>query len=521
MKICRLLLTVLCLFVSSTSLMAQDWTFTPLLDLDASVDDDAISPFIRLSRDGNVIVFETHLDLVPSPEGPGNADGNEETFHLDIASGDLLQITDTTGAPANACVMSDVSADGSLIALCLAGFGGDPNAELYLHDVATGINTQLTHIDNATSYGVLFPQMTNAGDLIVFNSEADLDNDPGTVIDNSEHRDEVFLVNTVSGIITQITDSAAGEEAGDSQINGDGTQLAIEWNTQSLGGNADGSFEIWAYDINTGVFTQITDAPALPLPRHSITHTQRYMSTDGNRLVFESRADLTGDNPGGNDQGFLYDQTQQTITQLTNITSNSLLMEDISGDGQSIFLYSSEDLTGTSPNGFQDLFVIRNGHLSQFTDFDGSTGNFRMSASEDGCTVAFETHSSPHPSIIADGSSELYLATANQCGALAELIHALTQQPPLCPSGDELDLAKGGDMTGKHVRTNTNRLESVVDRLLEAEALLADGDTTAACNSLNSALDRFSGKKPWFDSTACSADIEAAIVQARSDAGCP
>ncbi len=318
MKTCRLLFVALFLFVFSMPLMAQGWTFTPLTDFDASVDRDAINSFIRLSRDGNVIVFRSELDLVPYPDGPGNADGNEEIFHLDIASGDIVQITDTAGS-LSGCVMPTVSADGSLIAFCFADFGGDPNVELYLHDMATGTNTQLTHIDNTSFHGVLSPLMTNAGDLIVFTSEADLDNDPATVIDNSEHRDEVFLVNTATGIITQITDSAAGEEAGDAQISGDGTQLAIEWNTQSLGGNAEGSDEIWTYDIATGVFTQVTDAPASPNPNYSITHTQRYMSTDGNRLVFESQADLTGNNPGGNDQGFLYDRLQQTITQLTNI----------------------------------------------------------------------------------------------------------------------------------------------------------------------------------------------------------
>ena len=58
--------------------------------------------------------------------------------------------------------------------------------------------------------------------------------------------------------IQQITDETSGDSE-DSSINADGTRIAFQSDANIGGGNPEGNIEIYLFDTTTGIITQITD----------------------------------------------------------------------------------------------------------------------------------------------------------------------------------------------------------------------------------------------------------------------
>jgi hypothetical protein len=118
-------------------------------------------------------------------------------------------------------------------------------------------------------------------------------------------------------------------------------------------------------------FTQVTDSADTDNGGPSI-------SSDGTRLVFTSRADLTGDNPDGNREVFLFDADTGITSQITDSVGGSFSSAVISGDGTRILFDSGSDIGGENPDGnievyFADCRVV-------VSDGDNSGG----------CTIAGE-----------------------------------------------------------------------------------------------------------------------------------
>ena len=98
--------------------------------------------------------------------------------------------------------------------------------------------------------------------------------------------------------IEQITDESSGGSF-DPKIDLNGTRIAFESDADINGPNTGGNFEVYVFDITTGIFTQITDEPSGDSENPSI-------NIDGTRVAFESRANINGGNPTGlSDQIYL------------------------------------------------------------------------------------------------------------------------------------------------------------------------------------------------------------------------
>jgi Tol biopolymer transport system component len=79
----------------------------------------------------------------------------------------------------------------------------------------------------------------------------------------------------------------------------------------------------------------------------------------GTRIAFTSRADLTGDNPDGNEEIFLADTTTGSLIQVTN-TIGTLFgsgQASINAAGTHIAFSSDGDVTGDNPDGNSELFL--------------------------------------------------------------------------------------------------------------------------------------------------------------------
>lgn len=97
-------------------------------------------------------------------------------------------------------------------------------------------------------------------------------------------------------------------------------------------------------------FTQVTDSTG------ENTNSGPSISSDGSRLVFTSRADLTGENPDGNSEVFLFDADTDIASQITDSVGGSFSSAVISGEGTRILFTSSSDITGGNPDGNIEVY---------------------------------------------------------------------------------------------------------------------------------------------------------------------
>jgi len=300
---------------------------------------------------GTRIVFASGRNLTPG--NPGNLDGNDEIFLLDTATGSITQITNTTFGSNR---RPAISGTGTRIVFqsdrdLTPGSPGnaDGDLEVFLFDTATSTTTQLT---NSTGGGGINtgPSINWTGTRIAFDSSRDLT--PGSP-GNADQNREIFLFDTATGTTTQIT-SGTGNFTIRPSISASGTRIAFQSErdlTPGNPGNPDGNFEIFLFDTTTSTLTQITNTVGGSSGFPSINAT-------GTRIAFRSDRNLTGSNPDGNFEIFLFDTTTSTLTQITNTVGGSSGFPSINATGTRIAFVSSADLTPGSPGNPDGNFEV-------------------------------------------------------------------------------------------------------------------------------------------------------------------
>ena len=125
---------------------------------------------------------------------------------------------------------------------------------------------------------------------------------------------------------------------------GDGNRLLLKGFSSTdrpghadlTGENPDGSSELYLYDIPTETYTQITDSFGARFPSNFPVYA---LSENGDRVVFPSDGNLTGDNPKGDDHFFLYDYPTDTLTQISpsdDYASRGLTFLQLTNDGNRV-----------------------------------------------------------------------------------------------------------------------------------------------------------------------------------------
>lgn len=241
-----------------------------------------------ISGDGNLVAFVSTGDELADGT---NADGNQELFAYSTTGG-TTQVTDTaSGVNAD----PEVSDDGSRIAFQssadLTGLNADGNYELMIHTVGS----TTTQVTNTSSGFTGSASISSDGSLVAFVSDADL---VGT---NADGNQEVFVVPT-GGPIRQVTNSTSGFN-GSVTVSGNGKVVAFV-SDRSLGtngaegANLDGNEEVYHHSVSTRRTTPVTDTTGAV---NAVPDTNRY----GTRTALVSNADLVGGNADGSFEVFL------------------------------------------------------------------------------------------------------------------------------------------------------------------------------------------------------------------------
>lgn len=186
--------------------------------------------------------------------------------------------------------------------------------------------------------------------------------------------------------LTQITDTAACLSLTTSV---DGAAVAFDSSCDLTGGNPDGNTEIFLFDGAAVTQVTVSSACGSSLP-----------SLSGGNVAFMSICDLTGGNPGGGTQLFVFDGS--TISQVTSAGD----VFGPSADGGSVAFRSAADHTGNNADGNTEIFLFDGTTIVQITDTVGPCGSHEPSL--DGGSVAFRSDcdlTSGNP----DGNIEVFL----------------------------------------------------------------------------------------------------------------
>ncbi len=228
-----------------------------------------------LADDGRLIAFSSNRDLTGA-----NPDANLEIFLYDGASHIFTQITNTTGVVGT--TNAKLSGDGTHVAFIRDGRTNavETNAEraLLLYDLTDGRTRTL--VPNARALSCTPGRaVSDDGTRVVYAAET------------ATNTTQIFLYDARNEVVRQLT--TLGARVTDVPLNptisGDGSRIAFATRRNVVGGNSDGSVELYIYDVPTNRFTRLTTAPAA-----ATAEVVSSLSDDGALVAFNFPRVLSG-----------------------------------------------------------------------------------------------------------------------------------------------------------------------------------------------------------------------------------
>ena len=336
-----------------------------------------------------------------NPTG-GNGDGNREVFLRNVATNTTTQLTSTTGSTQ---WIGDVTADGSEVLFTsngnLTGGNADGNYELYHREVASGTTTQITDsVNSGFLLGDVYDAtMSDDGRYVAFRSSGDFD-DGSNLFPNEAM--EIWLHDRVDDTTVQVTDSPRFHNNLSPSISADGTRIAFTSTYDHAGAAVPPTsfvHQVMLYDVASDTIEQISAIPPNTsggfVPLLSI-------SADGNRVAFNTFHD--GATPQPNADNVVYDVPTDTTTSVQAGVSPSNLWNLfgrpwLSGDGQHVAFISGANYRGTNAD-LNDEAYRRNLATGEITQVTSTTKSHPQVTQTN--TVAQISHDGSRLAVITD-----------------------------------------------------------------------------------------------------------------------
>lgn len=310
--------------------------------------------------DGDRALFVSKGDLAPG--APGNADGSNEVFVVDLLSGATRQLT--SGArPTVIRAICGSARCGVLESRADLTPGAPGNAdgstELFLLDLDTDAIEQVTSSDADVRYR----GRDARGRLLAFTSRGDLaPGNPG----NADGSEEVFVYDRSSRKLRQVTASAA-DSAFEAFV--PRSRIVVVGSRADLvpPGNADGSRELFTYDLDADELVQ-----------HTATAGDStlfgFASRTGALAVVESTGDL--DRSGASGASHVFVQRVGRVGRpAVRLTAGPLAASAAGLDrrGRRLAVESRADLVaGGNPDGSVEVFTFRTRHAPRLRQMTSS-----------------------------------------------------------------------------------------------------------------------------------------------------
>lgn len=291
-------------------------------------------------------------------------------------------ITEVTFAPAQTGHgHPSISHDGTRIAFWsqsdLTGDNPDLNAELFLYNSETSVTNQLTNTIGGWNFS---PLISGDGKKIAFVSEQDFGGG------NPDGSTELFLLDLDSAAITQLTSGTIGNVL--ESIDDTGATVSFYSWDNYVGNNADNTIEIFVKNISTNQIIQVTTSNS-----GGFAHGGSDVSGNGEMLAFGSHLNLTGSDPDGKYDVFIYDIAAATLSQLSPL-GDQAIPGTWNADGTRYLFFSDGYATGfgaPNPEANFELFLYNalNNSVQMLTDTGASEFNGHGTLSSDGSRISF------------------------------------------------------------------------------------------------------------------------------------
>lgn len=196
---------------------------------------------------------------------------------------------------------------------------------------ATGV---AWHQATATTFGwgMFEPSVSADGRFVAFRSAYDF------VGENPDVNFEIFLYDRDRGLISQVTHTPNLFGNFEPKVTPDGSAVVFRSLYNFVGTNGDGSFELFECTLATGAFKQLTFTPG------SATVTSPHMSADGSTVVFLSNADGTND-------VMRYRRATGVLSGVTNLPAGCVVSNPtVNADGTCVAFRSNHNIGGQNPD---------------------------------------------------------------------------------------------------------------------------------------------------------------------------
>ncbi|MDT7808493.1 MAG: uncharacterized protein QOJ70_2306 [Acidobacteriota bacterium] len=405
-----------------------------------------------LSGDGRRLAFESSADIAATGAG-----GGFRLIAADTSGQGSFKELALARAPAPA-----LSQDGERVAFASredpTGENADGDSEIFFYDGERLRQLTRTLADEParrTSEGCFRPSVSDDARLVVFSSDRDL------VGSNAERKSAIFLLDTQTLKLTQISSGESGTGARDAKISGDGSRVLYVRDRVTDDGST--TSELLIYFTSSGE----TLSAATNLTSLTMTYG-RAVSDDGLRIVYSAR----GTNNAT--QVFMLDgrndYIKRQLTQLGTRASDVPLHATISGDGNRVTFATRRNVVGGNSDASVELYLydVPSNVTTRLTDAPAAANvEVVSSLNDDGTLVAFN-----FPRVLTErgvaeqfeNDSEIYLAdlpTRTQTGAGLQLFNAAV--PGKTPPSGALAPDSIAILTGKNLALSSNAAARLAD----------------------------------------------------------
>jgi Tol biopolymer transport system component len=375
-----------------------------------------------ISADGRWVAFESGSDdLVP-----GDTNVATDIFVHDRVTGAIVRVNvSSAGAEANQLSQNaSLSADGRLVVFeswadNLVAHDTNYCTDVFLHDRdpdGNGIydegngTTRRVSVDSSGKQAWAWcvnPQISADGTCVVFQSYAE-----NLVAGDTNQEPDIFVRDVVAHTTERVSVDSAGHQADKGSwfpaLSSDGRAVAfVSFATDLVAGDTNDAYDVFVHDRTSGTTLRVSvDSAGNQADEDSWT-SRSFLSDDGNRVVFWSRAgDLVANDTNGAFDAFVHDvaagTTERASVDSTGAQSAGNVSDvSISGDGTAVlFTSAAADLVPRDSNGVTDGF--RHDLVTGATDLvsqdfatnSGDGESRQVVANRDGSVVAFASEAS-------------------------------------------------------------------------------------------------------------------------------
>ncbi len=270
------------------------------------------------------------------------------------------------------------------------GANADGNSEIFLLEIATGLITQITNTTGGGGNANLTATLSDKGRHVSFSSSRDFAGvgtckrpDGFTACFNPDNNSEVMVYDREAGTLMQITDTTG--DGNDAQthprVSSDGNYIAFK-STRDFSGPLTGGFscaglvggcsndsngEIMMFNVEDLILTQVTDTIDQAGCNDKTSNERPEISKKGKYIVFHSECEDQLNPTGcgdcnGNDEVFFFETKKAQVTQVTISDGGWNRVPRISSSGKYIAFDTNRSYLGLNAPHNEKLYIVKRGN---------------------------------------------------------------------------------------------------------------------------------------------------------------